>query len=121
MIEDRTVWVVMTRVDTGLRLPDRPNPMTTKDIPGEVCETEVTAQRLAKAQRTPIDTRVVKPMKLLNIREHWYVPIEAIKLIEPTKEDYAEQRAITARLKAVEKAKAAGLTDDDLRALGVTA
>lgn len=34
-----------------------------------------------------------------------------------------EQRVAeaTARTKAVEKAKAAGLTDDDLRALGVTA
>jgi len=40
---------------------------------------------------------------------------------EANKRGTPEQRAITARLKAVEKAKAAGLTDDDLRALGVTA
>jgi len=60
-------------------------------------------------------------MELMEIDGKWYVPIAAIDVIGPTREDVAAQKAIDAKRAAMEKAKAAGLTDADLLALGLTA
>ena len=48
-------------------------------------------------------------------------PSAAITVVEPTREDIAAQVAIDAKREAVAKAKAVGLTDADLAALGLRA
>jgi hypothetical protein len=59
----------------------------------------------------------VRELKLLKIDGRWYAPSESIYVVEPTREDVTAQKAIDARRAAMEKAKAAGLTDVDLLAL----
>lgn len=57
----------------------------------------------------------------MKIDGEWYAPIHAINVILPTREDLAAQAALDAKRSALAKAKAAGLTDADLRVLGVQA
>ena len=62
----------------------------------------------------------VRTMELVKIDGKWYAPSAALTVVEPTREDIAAQVAIDAKREAVAKAKAAGLTDADLLALGLS-
>lgn len=111
MIDKKTVWVAYTNTDCteGRGL----------DVPIAVCATEATALRLARKRYVQGSDGPVKTMELVKIDGKWYAPSDAIAVVYPTSEDRAAQAAIDAMRAAVGKAKAAGLTDDDLLALGI--
>ena len=110
MVEKRTVWVAYTNTDC--------NEGRGHDVPIAVCATEVTANRLAQRRYVQGSDGPVRTAELLKIDGKWYAPGTAINVVEPTREDVAAQAAIDAKRAALEKAKAAGLTDADLAALG---
>ncbi len=104
------IWVAYTNTDC--------NEGRGYDVPIAVCRSEITALRLAHSKYIQGSNGPVRRMELLNIDGNWYAPIDAINLINPTKEDIAAQVKNDARRDAMAKAKAAGLTDADLLALG---
>lgn len=113
MVEKRTVWVAYTNTDwTEGR---------GHDVPIAVCDAEATALRLARHQYVQGSDGPVRKMELVKIDGKWYAPSAAIAVVEPTREDIAAQAAIDAKREAVAKARAAGLTDTDLAALGLRA
>jgi len=110
MNDKRTVWVAYTNTDC--------TEGRGHDVPIAVCAAEATALRLARKRYVQGSDGPVRTMELVEIDGKWYVPSNAIAVLEPTREDIAAQAAIDARRAAVEKAKAAGLTDADLLAIG---
>lgn len=113
MTEKRTVYVAYTNTDC--------TEGRGRDVPIAVCAAEATAIRLARKQYVQGTDGPVRTMELVKIDGKWYAPSAAINVEEPTREDVATQAAIDAKRVAVEKAKAAGLTDADLLALGLRA
>lgn len=111
MTEKRTVWVAYTNTDC--------TEGRGHDVPIAVCGAEATALRLARRQYVQGRDGPVRKMELISIDGKWYAPSAAIAVIEPTREDVAAQVAIDAKREAIAKAKAAGLTDADLAALGL--
>lgn len=111
MSEKRTVWVAYTNTDC--------TEGRGHDVPIAVCAAEATALRLARRQYVQGSDGPVRTMDLVKIDGKWYAPISAINVIAPTREDTAAQAAIDAKCEAIAKAKAAGLTDADLLALGL--
>ena len=108
-IEKRTVWVAYTNTDcTEGRGYDKPI---------AACSIEATAIRLAKGQYVQGSDGPVRPMELVKIDNLWYAPTTAIHIVDPTRTDEQAQKALDAKREAIAKAKAAGLTDDDLKAL----
>ena len=125
----KTVWVAYTNTDC--------TEGRGYDIPIAVCELEVTARRLARGRHdwnptTPAGGNArrlargrhvqgsdgpVWPVDLLEINGKWYAPSEAFYVKEPTRDDDKEQARLDAKREALEKARAAGLTDADLAAL----
>jgi hypothetical protein len=113
MTEKRTVWVAYTNTDC--------TEGRGRDVPIAVCAAEATALRLARKQYVQGSDGPVRTLELVEIDGKWYAPSAAIDVIEPTREDIAAQTAIDAKRAAMKKAKAAGLTDADLLALGLRA
>lgn len=83
-------------------------------IPLAVCETEATAIRLGKKGSIMGSDCAVTKVEVFRISGVWYGPIQ---LVRPSDEDKNEQSRIDARRAAIEKAKAAGLSDEDIAAL----
>lgn len=110
MIEKRTVWVAYTNQDL--------TEGRGCDVPLAVCAAEATARRLAHKRYVQGSDGPVQAMELVKIDDKWYAPIAAINVVQPTREDTAAQAVVDAKREAVAKAKAAGLTDADLTALG---
>lgn len=113
MTDNKTLWVAYTNTDC--------TEGRGHDVPIAVCAAEATALRLARKQYVQGSDGPIRTMELVKIDGKWYAPIAAIHVIDPTREDVAAQAAIDAKRSAMEKAKAAGMTDDDLRALGLRA
>lgn len=113
MIEKPTLWAAYTNTDR--------NEGRGHDVPIAICSTKATALRLARNQYVQGSDGPVRAVEMVKIDGRWYAPRTAITVVEPTREDIAAQDAIDAKQKAIEKAKAAGLTDDDLLALGLRA
>lgn len=113
MTEKRTVWVAYTNTDC--------TEGRGRDVPIAVCATKATALRLARGQYVQGSDGPVRKMELVKIDGKWYAPSAAINVVAPTREDIAAQPALDAKREAVVKAKAAGLTDADLLALGLRA
>jgi len=113
MTEKRTVWVAYTNTDC--------TEGRGHDVPIAVCAAEATALRLARKKYVQGSDGPVRTMELVKIDGKWYAPSAALTVVEPTREDIAAQVAIDAKREAVAKAKAAGLTDADLLALGLRA
>lgn len=111
MSEKRTVWVAYTNTDC--------TEGRGRDVAIAVCATEATALRLARGKYVQGSDGPVRTMDLVKIDGEWYAPSSAINVIAPTREDTAAQAAIDAKREAMAKAKAAGLTDADLLALGL--
>lgn len=112
MSEKRTVWVAYTNTDC--------TEGRGHDVPFAICAEEYTALRLARGQYVQGSDGPVRKMELVKIDGKWYAPFASINVVEPTREDVAAQAAINAKRDAVAKAKAAGLTDADLKALGLS-
>lgn len=104
----RDVWVAWTNTDL--------TEGRGRQIPLVVCDTEATAERLgARGYVMGSPSPVTKTKAVLILGHGWLVP----GVIEPaTESDKVENARIEAWRAAMEKAKAAGLTDDELKALG---
>jgi len=113
MTEKKTVWVAYTNTDC--------TEGRGRDMPIAVCAAEATALRLARKKYVQGSDGPVRAMELVKIDGNWYAPSAALTVVEPTREDIASQAAIDAKREALAKAKAAGLTDADLLALGLRA
>ena len=112
MSETKTVWVAYTNTDL--------TEGRGRDVPIAFCAAEATAIRLARKKYVQGSNGPVRTLDLVKIDGSWYAPSHALTVVEPTKEDIAAQAVLDARRDAVTKAKAAGLTDDDLRSLGLS-
>lgn len=113
MKENQTVWVAYTNTDCteGRGM----------DVPIAVCAAEATAIRLARKRYVQGFDGPVRKMELVKIDGKWFAPYDAIVVIEPTREDIADQGMIDAKRNVMAKAKSAGLTDEELAALaGIT-
>lgn len=87
------------------------------DVPIAVCEMEATAKRIAKKQYVQGSDGPVRSVDLVKIGDKWYAPSAAINIIKPSKDDVAVQARVDAKRDALEKAKALGLSEDDIKAL----
>lgn len=87
------------------------------DVPIAVCALEITAMRLARGKYVQGTDGPVRKLELVNIDGKWYAPSSAIYVIQPTHEDEAAQKQLDAKRAIIEKAKAAGLTDDEIKSL----
>lgn len=110
MTDDQTelaAWAVYTNTDLtegrGTQYPIR------------ICDLEATANRVSRGQGVMGTDAEVRSVTLRKFDGEWYGPIN---LIRATPDDTLAQTAIDARRDAIARAKAAGLSDDDLRALG---
>ena len=109
MNETKTVFVAYTNVD-GTEGRGR-------DVPIAVCLLEITAIRLAQKQYVQGSDGPVRALKMVRVDGQWYVPTTAINVIEPTREDEAAQKQLDEERTILAKAKAAGLTDDEIKSL----
>ena len=105
----KTVWAAYTNTDC--------NEGRGCDVPIAVCLSEVTARRLARGRYIQGSDGPVRAVELLEINGGWYAPSTAFSVMSPTREDAKEQARLDAKHEALEKARAAGLTDADLAAL----
>ena len=115
-MKTRTVYVAYTNTD---RTEGRGH-----NIPYAICEAEITANRLAKGCYVQGCDGPVKPVDLIMVDGKWYAPTSLIQINGLSKEDREEQKRIEAERsvkeraeKAMQKAKDAGLSDDDINAL----
>lgn len=113
MTEKRIVWVAYTNTDC--------TEGRGYDVPIAVCDIEATALRLARKAYVQGCDGPVRQMELVKIDNKWYAPSTAINIINPTKEDVIAQLTLDSKREVVAKAKAAGLTDEDLVTLGLKA
>jgi hypothetical protein len=84
------------------------------DVPIAICEIEITAMRLARKQYVQGSDGPVRKMNMVKIDGKWYAPGASIHVITPTYEDIAAQKVLDATRAAVAKAKAAGLSQDEI-------
>lgn len=109
--EKRAVWVAYTNTDC--------TEGRGHDVPIATCAIEATALRLAREKYIQGTDGPVRELELVKVDGKWCAPTVAINVIEPTPGDLAAQAALDMKRQAVAKAKAAGLTDAELRALGI--
>lgn len=109
MGEDTILWAVYTNSD----LTEGRGRHYVKHF----CRTEATAKRLAKREYVQGSDCPVEPVKVLFIDGKHVLPANLINVIEPTEEDVAANRRIAAHKEAVDKAKALGLSEDDIKAI----
>ncbi len=84
------------------------------DFPIAFCEQEATARRIAKKAYVQGSDGPVKPLTLFKHHGRWYGPVE---VQQPTGTDIALQKVMDAKEAARARAKALGLTDEEILAL----
>jgi hypothetical protein len=91
------------------------------EYPLAICETESTARRLGEGRYVQGSDCTVTETTLYLIDNKWYGPVV---VVPPTKEDAAAEvkvqaakTAVAAKLAAIGKARALGLSDADIEAL----
>lgn len=88
------------------------------DIPIAVCEIEATAIRIAKKSYVQGCDGPVRAIEIRMIDGQWWAPMRStVRTTPSTKEDIQLQAKMDARKLAMEKAKAAGLSDEDIKDL----
>lgn len=108
--ETKTLWVAYTNSDC--------TEGRGHDVPIGVCYLEATAIRLARKRYVQGSDGPVREVEMVYMDGVWHVPSSAVFVYDPTEEDLRVQKVLDAKKAAVIKAKAAGLTDADLAALG---
>jgi len=88
-------------------------------VPIAVCKLEATAVRLGKGRNVQGSNADVFPVELTLIDGINYLPISCVYIEGPTKQDRDVQAALDAREAAIATALKAGLTMEDIKALGV--
>lgn len=106
MADSKTVWVVYAPVKCGCR-----------EVPIFVCEVEASARRLASEHSVRFGGLFVRTADLIRVGGKWYVAMEAVALQHPNGDDIKAQAELGAKHRAISKAKAAGLNEEDLAAL----
>lgn len=109
MSEYRAVYVAYTNTDC--------TEGRGRDVPIAVCELETTAVRLAHKKYVQGSDGPVRMVELCKINGEWYAPLSAVHIISPTREDEQKQARLDKARAVIAKAKAAGLTDDEIKAL----
>ena len=82
-------------------------------IPIAVSETLSTGERLGKGKYVQGSDCPVNEVECINVDERWYIPLDCVNVIKPTNNDLVNEK----KRIAIEKAKALGLGEDDLKAL----
>ena len=108
----KTVWVAYTNTDC--------TEGRGYDVPIAVCELEATATRLAKNQYVQGADGPVISMEFLELNGKWYSPTAAVNLVKPSDKDILVQDQLKNKRAVYDKARKAGLTDTELKQLGVT-
>ncbi len=85
------------------------------NVPDVVCELEATALRLAHKANTQGSPGSVEPFDAVLVDGKWCAPVE---ILGASREDVREQEKITKAREAAKRARAAGLSDEDIAALG---
>lgn len=81
------------------------------------CKTRATAVRLAKGGYVMGTDCPVEPVEALFINGMHVLPTSFIPIVYPSRDDEIAQQRMDERRQVLEKAKALGLTDDDIAAL----
>ena len=106
MNSERTAWVVYTNTDL------------TKgrgwQFPLHVCDKEATAIRLAHKAGVMGTDAEVRETTLVCVKGEWFGPV---KINQSTKEDDRMQKVLEDRRSIVAKARAVGLSEEDIRLL----
>ncbi len=87
------------------------------DVPIAVCESEATAIRLAKGRYIQGSNGPVRKVELIEVGGKFFYPNSAVSVIKPSSQDTEAQVKMEAKTAAIEKALAAGLTEDEISAL----
>lgn len=109
MAEELTLWAVYTNDD----LTEGRGRQFVKHF----CKTQATAVRLAKRGYVQGTDCPVEPVKAIMVEGKYFLPTSMLNIVPPTKEDEDQQRRIDDQKRALEKAKALGLSDDEIAAL----
>lgn len=105
-LKERTVYTVWTNTDL--------TEGRGREYQLAVCETESTARRLGKGRYVQgTDCRVTETT-LYMIDDMWYGPVS---VTPPSSADLMEEARLQAAKAAINKARALGLTDEDIAAL----
>lgn len=84
--------------------------------PYQVCESEFSAKRLAKGKGVMGSNAGVRKAFAIKVNGEW---LSVVKIITPNDENKKNDSDEIKKLAAVEKAREAGLTDDDIKDLGL--
>ena len=120
ILETKPVYVVWTNTDLTEGRGSR--------FPLHICEKQSTATRLAKGNYVMGTDCPISKSKALRIKftedDFFYKWFALARILPPSKEDAAEEEKLekqrriqTAKETAIEKARAAGLSDEDIEAL----
>ncbi len=90
------------------------------DIPIAVCELEITAMRLAKNQYVQGSDGPVRSFEVKDLDGVKYIPVVAVPLHKATKLEQEAQNLLDSKRQVIAKAKAAGLTQNELDTLSRT-
>lgn len=105
------LWVVFANTDTteGRGF----------DVPVHICSKHATALRMSKRINVQGSDGYCKPFDCINVDGQWYLPIGAVRIHGPSREDDILAETMARKKAAITKAVAAGLSENDLDALGV--
>jgi hypothetical protein len=105
--DSKKVWLVFANTDN--------TEGRGKEYIKHVTEIEATAVRLGRKGYVQGGNCPIVRGHAVKINGTWFIPVE---IVSPTKDDISAQKRITIRREAYEKAVAAGMSDDDIKALG---
>lgn len=109
-METKTAYVAYTNTDLTAGMGYQ--------IPAALCAIRATAVRLAKGISVQGSDGPVREVNLVKVGDIWYAPIgAAVRLENPTTKDLDAQKEYDKWVAAIEKARAAGLTEEDLASL----
>ncbi|TWB61637.1 hypothetical protein FBZ98_101982 [Rhizobium sp. ERR 922] len=109
MAEKLTLWAVYTNDD----LTEGRGRQFVKHF----CKMESTAIRLAKKGYVQGTDCPVEPVDAFCVDGKYFLPTSILNIVPPSPEDEARQRMIDARKLALKKAKALGLSDEEIALL----
>ena len=109
MTNEVTLWAVYTNSDL--------TEGRGRQYVAHFCRTEATAIRLARRGYVQGSNCPVEPVTCLVLDGKHVLPVSLINVVEPSKEDEAEERKLEARRAAISRAKELGLTDEEISAI----
>lgn len=87
------------------------------DVPIAVCKLHSTAVRLSRGSYVMGSDGPVKAFKLKEIDGQKYLSVSAVNIHKPTDEDIAAQKKMDKKIEVLQKAKDAGLSDEEIKIL----